>query len=106
MSNQRRTDLILHPTRQGRASELSPLLVSIPSLLAPWDRADSQSQILSWSWAKFDPFSPTPTILEALNRLRVIAGFAPLATRPDGTIDLSEDPIQFALNSGSTPFVS
>ncbi len=106
MSSERRNELILHPSRDRRETQLSALLVSIPSLLAPWDLADSESQILTWSWARFDPFSPTPTILEALNRLRVIAGFAPLRSRPDGSIDMPEEPVQFEYGAEPTPFLS
>lgn len=55
--------------------------------------------VLSWSLIGLTTFSLTPTILQALNRIRVLSGLEPLAMRDDGTIDLSDDPLlyQFAV---------
>ncbi len=59
--------------------------------------------VLSWSLVGLDRFSLTPTILQALNRVRVLSGLEPLRMQPDGTIDLHGDPLEFSL-SDSSPF--
>ena len=59
----------------------------------------TEGAVLSWSLIGLTSFSLTPTILQALNRIRVLSGLEPLAMRDDGTIDLSDDPLlyQFAV---------
>lgn len=59
--------------------------------------------VLSWSLVGLDRFSLTPTILQALNRVRVLSGLEPLQMQPDGTIDLQGDPLEFSL-ADSSPF--
>ena len=97
----RRTDLILR--REAAAMVAMP-----PSLLARWEPhpEDGEASILSWSLARLDPFSSTPTILQALNRLRMLAGLAPLRMQADGTIDMPEEPSQDSLDYEPTPFVA
>jgi hypothetical protein len=68
-------------------------------------RADfTDPSILSWSLIGLNTFSLTPTILQALNRLRVLSGLEPLEMRPDGTIDLFEDPLLGRLDAMSASF--
>ena len=62
------------------------------------------SSVLSWSLIGLTSFSLTPTILQALNRIRVLSGLAPLAMREDGTIDLSDDPLLYQFAIGCGPF--
>ena len=49
-------------------------------------------------------FSLTPTILQALNRLREVAGMTPLKFHVDGTIDV--DALQFRILLEPNPFWS
>lgn len=62
--------------------------------------------VLSWSLPGMGPFSLTPTILQALNRIRMMGGLEPLRMRSDGTIDLPDDPLQYRLNDQPAPFAS
>ena len=99
MDTASRTDLILR-------RDAAALVAMPPSLLGRWDpAAGEEPSILSWSLAHLDPFSSTPTILQALNRLRILAGMSPLRMQADGTIDMPEDPLQHQVEYEPTPFV-
>jgi hypothetical protein len=93
------TALALRPVNYGALATTT----LARSRLAPADAADEPA-ILSWSLVGLDAFSLTPTILQALNRLRVLSGLEPLRMRPDGTLDLFDDPLLFRMDDHAPAF--
>jgi hypothetical protein len=92
------TALAVRPVNYGALSRTSLARLGMPSV----DFGDAS--VLSWSLIGLTTFSLTPTILQALNRLRVLSGLEPLQMREDGTIDLFDDPLLYQLCDRHPPF--
>lgn len=101
----RPTDIILRPASGGL---LARYATGAPGDDAGRDPMTIDPQVLSWSLRDLEAFSLSPTILQALNRLRVLAGMEPLRAQADGSIDMPEDPLQYQyhLEEPQRPFAS
>ena len=92
------TALALRPVNYGPLANTSLARFGVPSA------GIGEAAVLSWSLIGLTTFSLTPTILQAINRLRVLSGLEPLSMREDGTIDLFDDPLLYELCDNRLPF--